>query len=313
MGSIDTGWHNLHNTGLLEIKNIVAGNYKVEIKPTTNKSIIKISFRVKHYWYSTWWMYSIYVILIGIVLYMLFSWRLLLAKNKQLRDLELSKSRLFTAIAHDLKSPINNFTTLSETMQFLIAEKDFDTIAAIGADMDQKSKNLTLLLSNILDWSLEEQGIRSNTTATVNVQLLLATILPPYKDIAASKQVTIINQVAQQVTINTNEQALSTIIRNLVDNAIKNAIPNSIVNIYTQQNNSSIYLQVSNAASDTAVQKLKTIQAMLAHFKPIVPLADGIGLGLALVHSNVVKLGGTIKIGINQEIVTFYIEMPSIG
>jgi len=312
LGTNDTVWHAVNNNGIIDIKNLQAGKYNLYIRvgnqPENHKTI---AIEVLPHWYNTWWMYGIYLIIAALVIYGFISWSILQEKNKQLALLEKSKSQLFTTIAHDLKSPINNFTTLSDTMQFLIAEKDFESITAIGADIDKKSKNLTLLLSNILDWSLDEQAILAKTNNKVNLQLLLANILPLYKDIAANKSVTVINQIMQQISIVTNEQALSTIVRNLIDNAIKNAVNNSLVTIYAQQNDSSIYLQVTNTANEVAIQKLKTIQAMLVLAKPIIPLADGVGLGLALVHNNVVKLGGSIKIGINNQIVTFYVELPS--
>lgn len=233
------------------------------------------------------------------------------AKQALLTTKEQQSTALKT-IAHDLKSPIISFMGIAKTMKFLLGQKDYETIDAIGNEIEKKSSNLSLLLSNVLHWSTNDKALNNEGITIVNLQILLGNLLPSYRDIAESKQVTIINQVLKEVTIRCHEQAIATIVRNLIDNAIKNASQNSLVNIYAQQNDSSIYFQVSNQTSTFQLDKLQALKAKLFQGSSITPMENGMGLGLALVHSNVVKLGGSIKIGITEQTVTFYVELPSV-
>ena len=72
-----------------------------------------ISIRVPHPWYATWWMFLIYLALVAIIGYYIYKIlnerrkaRIRLHESLQNERVKESKLRLFTSIAHELRSPL---------------------------------------------------------------------------------------------------------------------------------------------------------------------------------------------------------------
>lgn len=290
----DTSWSFVNGNGLIEIKNIKPGKYILEIRVEKNNSQYKkILLFIQPYWYNTWWAYSIWFILFFVGSYIIFMWRWQTLKNKNLELQKLSRDKLFTTIAHDLASPIKNFTNLSDNVRFLIEQKDFETIDLIGKELDQKSKNLNLLLSNILHWSNFQQNNANLSTSIFLIQDLLDEITPAFNDIAMYNNTSIsINNLVRE-NINASKTILSIIIRNLLDNAVKNSAKNSTIFININLTNRVLRFEISNTCSNNI--KPETLhyinQVFQNKIKPE-PNNQHIGLGIAVISECLSKIKG---------------------
>ncbi len=82
-----------------------------------------------------------------------------LRQNEQyLQNINAEKDKLFSIIAHDLRSPFNSFIMLTD----MFIDKEYDLtvndMKSIALSMKKSASNLTDLLDNLLDWSRIQRG-----------------------------------------------------------------------------------------------------------------------------------------------------------
>jgi PAS domain S-box-containing protein len=140
-------------------------------------------------------------------------------KAKKLEEQNAMKDRLFIILAHDLRGPVGNLTTLLH----FIADQPMDTpdFRAL-LDEGRKSSSQTYnLLENLLGW------VRSQIDEVValRVRLVVFHTLVAIQDWlepqAKAKRIRIRVDCPKRLTVLTDERMFETIVRNLVSNAIK--------------------------------------------------------------------------------------------
>lgn len=310
LGTNDTSWQLLKSDGIIDIKNLRDGSYIVEIKFNDGATTLKsIPFTVTPYWYNTWWAKVLFGLFFLAGIYIVFKWRYTSLKNKNMELVKHSQDKLFATIAHDLKSPMNNFVNLSDNIRFLIEQNDFETIAAIGNEMDEKGRNINLLVSNILNWSLLQQGLLNPIKEKILLQDILDEILPAYKDIARYKNINIVSNRQPKFSVVTDSNILSTILRNLIDNAIKFSSSNSIINIDCVQENNTTTINIANKNETVNNRTLNEIKAIFDNKTTAQPYNNNLGLGIAIMQQNVALLDGQLSIETNDNSVTFSLQL----
>ncbi|MFY7964604.1 MAG: hypothetical protein ACOVO1_06885, partial [Chitinophagaceae bacterium] len=117
LGSNDSTWYNIDNSGIIDFKNMKAGQYSINIRPSTNyEKFTTINFTILPYWYNTWWARTLYGLITALSIYIIFMWRLNTKQNKLLALQDATRKKMLTTIAHDLRTPMNNFVHFVDTM-----------------------------------------------------------------------------------------------------------------------------------------------------------------------------------------------------
>jgi len=139
----------------------------------------------------------------------------------KLRELNATKDKFFSIIAHDLKSPFNSMLGFAE-----ILEQDFDEY-----DTAQKKKFINIihkglkdtfnLLENLLYWSRSQRGTIDFNAEKINLYLLIQKVSKLLKLSADKKSIKIIDEIPEHIIVKADKDMLSTIIRNVISNAIK--------------------------------------------------------------------------------------------
>ena len=310
LGSGDSNWVYLEKKGLIIIRNLKSGDYVLECRINhQQQKTIQLPFVIKPFWYNTWWAKMLFVLLFFSGGYIIFMWRYQTLKNKNMELIKQSQDKLFATIAHDLKSPINNFVNLSDNIRFLIEQKDFETIAAIGNEMDEKGRNINLLVSNILNWSLLQQGLLKPKKEKVLLQDILDEIVPAYRDIAEFKNIKIFANTSPKLTLVTDAHILSTILRNIIDNAVKYSSSNSIINIDSAQENNVTTINIANTTETINSKALNEIKAIFKNKIAAHPHTNSLGLGIAIIQKNIALLEGKLAIDIEENYTKFTIHL----
>jgi signal transduction histidine kinase len=141
--------------------------------------------------------------------------------EESLRALNSEKDKLFSIIAHDLRSPISAF--LSLTGLFLDDGQDMsrDEMREIALSMNRSAESLTGLLDNLLQWSRMQRNEVRIRPQDLDVNLLIERDLQIYTDSIKKKELTIETSIASNIKIFADENMFNTILRNLISNAIK--------------------------------------------------------------------------------------------
>ncbi|MDA3894209.1 MAG: PAS domain-containing sensor histidine kinase [Salinivirgaceae bacterium] len=220
----------------------------------------------------------------------------------QLRELNATKDKFFSIIAHDLMNPIctilgfsqlltKNFNTYNE-------QKNKEMVHVINEGIE-KTFNL---LENLLLWSRNQRGFVDFKTKNENLYQLSLETLDLLNQSAKNKSIRLINKIKEHFIINVDKNMLQTILRNLISNAIK-FTPNGgriiiDANLITDASDHN-FIEVS--VKDSGVGIAKDMQAKLFKITDSISTKgteneSGTGLGLILCKEFVEKHKGEIRV-----------------
>jgi len=239
---------------------------------------------------------SLLILLVGLVAAIRQKQQANLMLNRQkeeLAKLNTTKDKLFSIVAHDLRSP---FQGLKWTMELLeqqdISQADFLQLTKqLKGNVETLSDNL----NNLLIWATSQmKGIRPQPG-----QLLISAetgaVLELYAGPAAGKKLQLSTQVPDDVRVWADRDHLRLVLRNLVNNAIKFSTVGGQVSVSCEVLAKSVRVSVADTGMGIAPQETKNL------FQPGNKISKtgtadekGVGLGLMLCQEFLQANGGHI-------------------
>ncbi|MDP2890385.1 MAG: PAS domain-containing sensor histidine kinase [Bacteroidota bacterium] len=215
--------------------------------------------------------------------------------SEELQELNASKDKFFSIIAHDLKTPFNSILGFSEILKDEARNLDIETIEQYAGIINSTSKNTFRLLENLLDWARIQQSQILFRPVPVILKKLVGEVVEMLIENANSKLITIINTIPENLIIQADEDMLKTIFRNLVSNALKFTSANGKVEIEAVSTIHSIEISVKDTGTGIKQEDIGKIFRIGAGFsKRGTGNEKGTGLGLMLCKEFVEKHGGKI-------------------
>ena len=215
--------------------------------------------------------------------------------NHKLNILNATKDKLFSIIAHDLRSPFNSITGLSELLNYSADDKDFEEVKSLAEMIHTSSQSALILLDNLLNWARSQTGQIKFNPETLELKPIIEELFELLKPTAALKHISLNHDSSIETEIYADENMLKTVLRNLISNAIKFTETNGKIDIFSKNLDN----QVETTVSDDGVGMNKGAQDQL--FKLDISLITsgttnekGSGLGLLLCKEFVEKHGGRI-------------------
>jgi len=141
--------------------------------------------------------------------------------NQQLKELNATKDKFFSIIAHDLKSPFNSIIGFSELLTEQIQANDYVGIAQYAEIINKSSHRALDLLVNLLEWSLSQTGMMVFNPEYVEIVSMINETIALLDDAAHQKAVIIVKELPHNLPAFADKAMVNTIIRNLISNAIK--------------------------------------------------------------------------------------------
>lgn len=142
-------------------------------------------------------------------------------QEAELRELNQTKDRLFSIIAHDLRSPFNAFLNLTELLAEDADQYTADEIKNVAGTLFSSAKSVHNLINNLLEWSRLQRGVLKPQPTVNLVKDTIQSVIDALKDQAGQKKIQIDIQADEQFLARYDHHMLETVLRNLVGNAIK--------------------------------------------------------------------------------------------
>jgi len=249
---------------------------------------------------------AVILALLGLAIYF---YRAIIAKNLQMKELNIFKDKLFSVVAHDLRSPVSSLVTLLRTinMHRLNPEKQTMMLKEISGKVD----NTYELVDNLLRWSKSQmQGIVP-APVYFDVKEESGAITDSLQAFAANKMVVLKNEIEQQ-QVYADRDMFDVVVRNLIINAIKYTSAEGKITISSALSDNMLVISVEDNGTGISEE----IQNSL--FKPSETQSQrgtnnesGTGLGLLLCADFVKANGGSIWFtSVQGEGSTFFFSVP---
>lgn len=231
----------------------------------------------------------------------------------KLKELNVSKDKFFSILAHDLRSPFTSLMGLSEFMEKELDKLDNDELKLFTAGISKSAKGIYNLLENLLEWSRVQTGRIKYEPAEHKVIEIVDDVINLNNFNILKKKLRIEKIIEEGVMIYADRKMIETVLRNLLSNAIKFTNPKGSVKITGESENDETIISVNDTGvgiEENNIGKLFKIDEQLSTTGT--DNEKGTGLGLILCKEFVESNHGTI--GVKSEIgkgTTFYFKLPS--
>jgi len=218
-------------------------------------------------------------------------------QNKQLSDTIQLKNRIFSVIAHDLRSPVVNILYMLNLLKEKEYKEKYDTFANSSI---QYAQLVISLLENMLVWGRGQEDKIKFSPERRDLADIILTNLSIFKETSDKKEISVnFTQVGNSIAY-FDKDLLDIIIRNLLSNAVKYTPRGGRISILLKdktQNGEFIMLKVCDNGIGIPEAKQKYLfTSTEIESSPGTENEKGTGLGLKLCHELVKINNGSIVV-----------------
>jgi signal transduction histidine kinase len=214
-----------------------------------------------------------------------------------LKELNSTKDKFFSIIGHDLRNPLNALLGFSELISGNSRSYTMEEIRKYNKIINDSARNIHQLIENLLEWSRSQAG-------NIDFSPKLCNLLPVTNDIQnifniqiRKKNITVLNNIPENLNVFADKNLLSTILRNLVSNAIKFTPPGGYITLSAEKSDGKVDISVSDTGIGMSRHQINNMFQLDTHItKTGTSQEKGTGLGLILCKEFIEIHKGTIHI-----------------
>lgn len=232
--------------------------------------------------------------------------------NEELKDLNNSKDKFFSIVAHDLRSPFQGMLGFTDLILEDLYSLTKDEIKDYLQKVRDSAYSTFALLENLLDWSRMQTGRLENKPLEFSLQEDVASVICLLESNTQSKNISIVNNLVDGYIVFADRRMVHSILLNLITNAIKFTYPGGLVifdakEITTNESSPSNdtqfingnYLEISVTDNGVGISP-EGLTKIFNNDDPFTLAGtsneNGAGLGLKLVKEMTEKQGGKLTI-----------------
>ncbi len=236
---------------------------------------------------------------------------MLVKSQAELQQTIKTKDKLFSIIAHDLRSPFTALLGLSEVLASNAENLKVDEVKDFALHINKSANEVLSLTENLLSWARSQTGKLTLSPKTTNLKELLNKTASIARIPAQEKSIDIEISCSDDLTLFVDEDTLTTTIRNLLSNAIKFTPTGGKITVRVFRNTSEIAIQVSDTGVGIAPENINKLFKLDGFTTKGTNSENGTGLGLMLCKEFTEANGGTISVqSIMNHGTTFTITFP---
>ncbi|MFA9203821.1 MAG: ATP-binding protein [Flavobacteriales bacterium] len=185
--------------------------------------------------------------------------QLLEQQAEELRQLNQSKDRFFSIIAHDLKAPFQGILGFSELLDTDLEEMSPAEIRNIASYLHDTASSAYKLLENLLNWAMVESGRMTFQPKALYLETIFDLVEGNLSGAARHKALQLQFSCPKDLQVYADENMLRSIIRNLVSNAIKFTPEGGQIHVDAMVTLDSIEIRVRDTGVGMSSQQLQAL------------------------------------------------------
>jgi two-component system sensor histidine kinase/response regulator len=212
-----------------------------------------------------------------------------------LRDLNLTKDKIFNIISNDLRTPFIDMKVLSSRLLESFDQAEIEAQKDLSKNIRDLSFHTYDLVENILLWSASQSGKTIFSPRLFNVKELLDHSLTKLSEHLIEKNVKILFNLDSTLKAYSDTSATCEVFKNLLSNAIKFSYPEGKITISAREKKYWIELEISDEGVGMSKTNLNKIFRLDNNYLALGTAQEkGAGIGLLLCKEYVEKNGGKI-------------------
>lgn len=231
--------------------------------------------------------------------------------EERLKELNNSKDKFFSLIAHELKSPVSAFINLSEILKDDSENMQINEINEISSALHNSANAVFHLLDDLLKWSLSETGKIPFNRENININEIVFECFDQLSKNANLKNTELQTSLTSEIWLNADKNMIQTVFRNLIGNAIK-FTENGLISVDHLYDNGIYHFSVKDNGVGIDSERMGKMFILQSELSTLGTRKEkGTGLGLILCKEFIQKHGG--KIWVESEIgkgTTIHFTLP---
>lgn len=327
----DENWSTWSYETKKDYTNLLGGDYTFKVRSKNIFNNISdedsYSFSILSPWYRTWWAYLLYGLGTIAIVSLLLQWRskelkrknenlenlitkrtteirhkneLLNHQTEQLEQLNDSKTKLYSNITHDFRTPLTVILGMADTLKTNVLNKSYEGADTSLEMIRRNGKNLLHLVNEMLDLAKVESGSMELNLVQTDAIPFVKYLSESFHSLAEAKKInlTVYSEIdALEMDIDVNKMA--SIISNLLSNAVKFTSTNGkiIVHLNKTEDGKLFLIKVQdNGRGLTAEDMAHLFDRFYQVDDDSANRQQGTGIGLSLAKEFVELMNGTIAV-----------------
>lgn len=216
-------------------------------------------------------------------------------ENEIQLELNATKDKFFSIIAHDLKNPFGALLCFSEYMFDAIQTDDKEKLMRCAKTISSVVHNTYNLLENLLEWSQLQRGSMQANIQHHSINEIINECITLMKESAIRKEISISCKTSDILYVNCDKEMTKAVIRNLISNAIKFSHTKGYISIDTTKNAEYVTVTIRDNGVGISNENIQHLfKVAKNNSTPGTTNEKGTGLGLVLCKEFIQLQGGTI-------------------
>lgn len=221
----------------------------------------------------------------------------LLNSEQKLRELNASKDKFFSIVAHDLRSPFSALLGFSEYMSNHIEELTPDEVKDFSFRIYKSLNSLLKLIENLLQWARIHTGKMEFSPGRFHLNELIDEILNIYNMNARRKNIHILCSLSEGYDVYADKDMMDSVLRNLMSNAIKFTSSGGEIEILARRSNGFVEVSVRDTGIGISKEDMERMFRIDENMtREGTDKEKGTGLGLVLCREFVEMNKGKISV-----------------
>ncbi len=201
----------------------------------------------------------------------------------ELEELNATKDKFFSILAHDLRSPLGTIISFFEFLNSQIDDLNKHEIVDLVKSIHHSTDRLLKLLDNLLQWSRIQTGHLICQPELFDVKESVDTSIELLEMNSQKKDINLYSEIKESLYVYADINMITTIIRNLISNSIKFSHSGDSVWVSAVHANNAVELSVHDTGIGIAKKSIERLFRLdVKHSTTGTHDEKGTGLGLNL-------------------------------
>lgn len=222
--------------------------------------------------------------------------RIIEEKNEELRKTIAGRDKMYSVIAHDLRSPMASMKMLLNTIMMSVEKDKIDPDTFDMLEMSNKtSEEVFSLLDNLLKWTKSQLGKLTVIPQKLDISGLADGVVEVMNSVAEVKHIKLIRTDHESFFVYVDIEMIKSILRNLISNAVKFSNPDSEIKVGIKAEDGKVIVSVTDSGKGIKKEDQHKLLKDSTHFTTYgTNSEEGSGLGLLLCRDFARKNGGEL-------------------
>ncbi|MEA3497119.1 MAG: tetratricopeptide repeat-containing sensor histidine kinase [Bacteroidota bacterium] len=217
-------------------------------------------------------------------------------KSEQLENLNNTKDKILSIIAHDLKGPFHSIQGFSSLLMEETESNKDDELYLYSKHVNQGIEQLDFLLNNLLKWSQLQIGTIKITKTDILLKDLTTEITRLFEIALLTKKININIDISDKQLIFCDRASISTVFRNIISNALKFTPENGEIRISSKLTDKYTEIRITDSGVGMEKEVLDNLFTMKNKSRKGTNKEKGSGLGMLICKEFIENSGGKIEV-----------------